>query len=192
MSKETSQRLGIEGVHEVKEWLEATTRFAFTYTAYDNEAMCTVKCLNGENKTLDLVGHTTMTPKRPVSVESKKYTGPGAQGTEFKRFLAIAYSSTAQAIKDFRSDPEREFMWVTSHPFSQGDWPDLLTLTYLKKCLAENSDLLGDSEIDDELLVKVASRTWVLVVQQKQVDIRLSKDELSVVSMALTKEGLLK
>lgn len=192
MGKETSQRLGLEGVHEVKEWLEATTRFAFTYTAYDNDAMCTVKCLNGENKTLDLVGHTTSTPKRPVSVESKKYTTPGDQGKEFKRFLAIAYSSTAQAIKDLGSDQEREFMWVTSHPFSQKNWPQLLTLTYLKKCLEENADLLGGEAVDEELLIKVASRTWVMVVQQKQVDIRLTKDELSVVSMALTKEGLLK
>lgn len=192
MGKETSQRLGIEGVHEVKEWLEATTRFAFTYTAYDNEAMCTVKCLNGENKTLDLVGNTTRTPKQPVFVESKKYSTVGGQGSEFKKFLAIAYSSTAQAIKDLGSDPQREFMWVTSHPFSQGDWPDLLTMTYLKTCIAEHSDLMGGSEIDDELLVKVVDRTWVMVVQQKQVNIRLSRDELSVVNRALVKEGLLK
>lgn len=31
--KETSQRIGIEGAHEIKEWLEATTRFAFIFTA---------------------------------------------------------------------------------------------------------------------------------------------------------------
>lgn len=191
MGKETAQRLGIEGVHEVKEWLEATTRFAFTYTAYDNEAMCTATCLNGENKTLDLVGHTTSTPKLPVMVESKKYSTPGHQAEEFRRFLAIAYSSTAKTISDKGSDAKCDFMWVTSHPFAQGQWKNLLKLSYLKACLDENKDLLDGNPVDDDLLVAVANRTWIMVIERKQVSIRLSKDELSVVSSALIKEGFL-
>lgn len=189
MGKETSQRLGIEGVQEIKEWLEATTRFAFTYTAYDSEAMCTVTCLNGAQKLLDLEGNTTKLPKRPVSVEAKKYSTVGHQGTEFKKFLAIAYSSTAKIIEDVGEDWFREFLWVTYHPFSQGDWPDLLTLAYLRGCLEEHSAILDGRAIDDDLLAKVASRIWVLVVQQKQVDIRLSKVELMVVNAAFAKEG---
>jgi len=119
VGKETSQRLGIEGVQEIKEWLEATTRFAFTYTVYDSEAMCTLSCLNGDKKALDLEGNTTRSPKRPVSVEAKKYSTPGHQGTEFKKFLAIAYSATAKTIADIGEDPLREFLWITFHPFSQ-------------------------------------------------------------------------
>lgn len=190
MGKETSQRLGIEGVQEIKEWLEATTRFAFTYTVYDSEAMCTLTCGNREKKALDLEGNTTKEPKRPVSVECKKYSTPGHQGTEFRKFLAIAYSTTANTIADIGEDWHREFLWVTYHPFSQGNWTDLLTLTYLRGCLEEHAELLGGVPIDDDLLATVAGRIWVMVVQQKQVDIRLTKWELAVVNAAFTRQGI--
>jgi hypothetical protein len=75
VGKETSQRIGRDGVYEIKEWLEATTRFGFTYSVYDNEAMCTRVCLDGIGKAFDLEGHTVGKkdePFRPVSVECKK------------------------------------------------------------------------------------------------------------------------
>jgi hypothetical protein len=189
VGKETSQRLGMEGVQEIKEWLEATTRFAFTYTVYDSEPMCTLTCLDESKKAFDLEGNTTKEPKRPVSVEAKKYSTVGHQAAEFKKFVAIAYSSTAQVIEDIGEDWFREFLWVTYHPFSQTDWPHLLTLSYLRGCLEEHEELLAGKEVDDDLLAKVASRLWVLVVQQKQVDIRLTKLELMVVNAAFAKEG---
>ena len=43
--------------------------------------------------------------------------------------------------------------------------------------------------IDDDVLATVANRIWVMVVGQKQIDIRLSRDELSVVSLKLRQEG---
>lgn len=189
MAKETAQSLGIEGVTEIKEWLEATTRFAFTYTAYDSEAMCTVTCLNGENKLLDLEGSTTKDPKKPVSVECKKYTTVGHQGAEFRRFLAIAYSSTAKKIAEVGVDWERDFMWVTFHPFSQTNWKKLLTVAHLRACLEKNKDLLDDKPIDDDLLAKIAARIWVMVVEKKQVEIRLTKQELALANAALISGG---
>jgi len=192
VGKETSQRLGIEGVHEVKEWLEATTRFAFTYTVYDSEPMCTVICQNGEAKALDLEGHTMSNPKRPVSVECKKYSSPGGQAAEFRKFLAIAYSSTAKAISEKGGDWQRDFMWVTYHPFAQKKWSDLLSVSFMKECLEEHKTLLDGQTIDDDLLAKVAARTWVMVVEQRQVGIRLSKDELVVVNAALVHGGFQK
>lgn len=192
MGKETSQRLGIEGVTEIKEWLEATTRFAFTYTVYDSEAMCTRICLDGTKKALDLEGNTTTSPKVPVSVECKKYTTAGGQAAEFREFLAIAYSATKHAIDTKGSDEQREFMWVTFHPFSVSKWSDLLTLTFMKQCIEEFPDLLNGEDVDEELLAVVATRTWVMVVGQRQVGIRLTKEELSIASAALIKAGLLK
>jgi hypothetical protein len=192
VGKETSQRLGIEGVQEIKEWLEATTRFAFTYTVYDSEPMCTVICQNGDAKALDLEGNTTSNPKRPISVECKKYSTVGDQASEFRKFLAIAYSSTAKAIAEKGGDWQREFMWVTYHPFAQTNWKNLLTLSYMKGCVEEHKALLGGEAIDDDLLSTVASRTWVMVVQQRQVGIRLSKDELAVVNTALVHGGFQK
>lgn len=189
MGKETSQRLGIEGVHEIKEWLEATTRFAFSYTVYDSEAMCTVMCANGDAKALDLEGSTTSTPKKPVAVECKKYSTPGGQTAEYRKFLAIAYSATVKTIEEKGQDWEREFMWVTFHPFAQKNWKNLLTLKYMRSCLDEHATLLDGRTIDDDLLATVASRIWVMVVQQRQINIRLKKDELAVINAALIRGG---
>jgi hypothetical protein len=192
LAKETAQRIGIEGVHEIKEWLEATTRFAFTYTVYDSEAMCTRTCLDNSKKAFDLEGNTVQTserPAKPVSVECKKYTTVGDQAAEYRRFLAVAYSDTANTIKTLGQDAGREYMWVTTHPFSQTKWPQLLTLGHLRECIEENNGLLAGGEIEDDLLSKVAGRTWIMVVGQRQIDIRLSTDELSVVQRSLKKEG---
>jgi hypothetical protein len=192
VGKETSQRLGYEGVHEIKEWLEATTRFAFTYTVYDNEPMCTVTCLNNETKALDLEGVTKPadgTAGTPVSVECKKYSTPGGQTQEYRKFLAIAYSSTVRIINVVGQDCGREFMWVTYHPFAQTDWKKLLTVKYMRKCIEDHGALLEGAVIDDDLLAIVASRVWVMVVQQRQVNIRLDKVELSKVHTALLQGG---
>lgn len=199
MGKETSQRVGRDGMYEIKEWLEATTRFAFPYTVWDSEAMVTRTCLDGSKKAFDLEGHTVGAkgePFRPVSVECKKYSVVGGQADEFREFLAIAYSDTAHTLRDVGVDAEREYMWVTTHPFSQSKWPKLHTLAHLRECVEEHADLRRKQEdleqhhaIDDDVLATVANRIWVMVVGQKQIDIRLSRDELSVVSLKLRQEG---
>jgi hypothetical protein len=193
VAKETSQRIGIEGASEIKQWLEATTRFAFTYTVYDNEAMCTRTCLNGRKKSFDLEGARVPTKSNPVatpvSVECKKLSQAGDQGPEFREFLAIAYSSTAHDLATLGPDSKREFMWVTFHPFLVTDWSDLLTVSHLRKWVEQHSELLNGEAINDDLLALVADRIWVMVVGQKQVDLRLSKDELAAVDYVLKKEG---
>lgn len=131
-------------------------------------------------------------PKRPVSVEYKKYSSPGGQAAEFRKFLAIAYSSTVQAIAEKGGEWQRESMWVTYHPFSQKKWSDLLSVSFLKECVEEHKTPLDAQMIDDDLLAKVAARTWVMVVEQRQVGIRLTKDELAVVSAALVQGGFQK
>lgn len=192
MGKETAQRIGYEGLHEIKEWLEATTRFAFSFTVWDNEAMCTRPCPDGTMKALDLEGQTVGAPgerPRPVSVECKKYSTVGGQAAGYREFLAVAYSNTAHIIDQMKFDGEREYLWVTYHPFSQDKWPRLLTLSHLRECVEEHDSLLNGAKIDDDLLAKVASRIGVMVVGQRQVDLRMTKDELSLVSWKLRAEG---
>lgn len=189
MPKETAQKLGIDGVHEIKEWLESTTRFAFTFTVYDSAPKCTVTCLDGTMKTLDLEGVTTTQDKVPVSVECKRYSNASGQGVEFRRFLAIAYSSTAHVRELHGVDERREFMWVTFHPFSQGKWKKLLSVSYLRECVLEHPGLLGEHEMDEDLLSEVSGRLWLMVVHKRQMSLRLSKHELATVNTALIKEG---
>lgn len=192
MAKETAQRLGYEGLHEIKEWLEATTRFAFTYTVWDSESMCTRACPNGTKKTLDLEGNTVGKPgdrPRPVSVECKKYTTVGGQADAYREFLAVAYASTVHTMGTMGQDEERDFLWVTYHPFSQTKWSKLLTLKHLRGCVQQYDSLLDGTDIDDDVLALVATRISVMVVGQRQVDLRLSKDEAGLALLHLRKEG---
>lgn len=192
MAKETAHRIGLEGLHEIKEWLEATTRFAFTYTVWDSEAMCTRECPDGTKKALDLEGNTVGAPgerPRPVSVECKKYTTVGGQAGGYREFLAVAYANTAHTIRSMGSDAEREFFWVTYHPFSQTDWSKLLTVTYLRECVEEHIGLLNGEAIDDDLLAAVATRLNVMVVGQRQINLRLTKDEAGLALLHLRKAG---
>lgn len=190
---EASHEIGRQGAYEIKEWLEGTNRFEIPVTVYDLPSMCSVTCLNGDHKTFDMLAYTIPTATngttRPVSVECKKYNTAGHQPAEFKKFLAIAYSSTAQTIREHRMDEEREFMWVTFHPFSLSDWPNLCSVSYLRQCVEEHDGLLNEEPIDDTLLAKVAGRIWVVVVSQRQVDIRLSRDELADFTAAMIKGG---
>lgn len=192
MAKETAHRIGYEGLHEVKEWLEATTRFAFTFTVYDSEPMCTRMCPDGTMKALDLEGSTVGSPDeppRPVSVECKKYSTVGGQASGYREFLAVAYANTAHTIGALGVDAKREFLWVTYHPFSQKKWSQLVTVAHLRGCVEEFSGLLNGAAIDDDMLAKVAQRIGVLVVHQRQVDLRLTKEEAGLALYHLRKEG---
>lgn len=186
---EEIQEIGRKGVYEIKEWLESTVRFQFSYTVYDRREQCSVTCLDGSHKALDMVGKTLDGREAPVNVECKKYSSASGQTAEFRKFLAIAYSSTAHSIKEFGSDPEREFMWVTFHPFAQGKWKKLGKPSYLRECIEEHKTLLNGTSIDDDLLSVVASRLWLLVVHKRQMSLRLSESELAHVKAALTEKG---
>lgn len=192
MAKETAQRIGWEGLHEVKEWLEATTRFAFSFTVWDNEMMCTRPCPDGTMKALDLEGVTVGAPgerPRPVSVECKKYTTVGGQAEGYREFLAVAYANTVHVIDAMGGDAERDFLWVTYHPFSQTRWNELLTVSHLRECVEEHDTLLGGAQIEDDLLATVAQRIGVMVVGQRQVNLRLTKDEAGLALHHLRKAG---
>jgi len=50
-----------------------------------------------------------------------------------------------------------------------------LTVAHLRGCVEEYNALLSGAKIDDDLLAKVADRIGVLVVHQRQVELRLTK-----------------
>ena len=108
MAKETAQRIGYEGLHEIKEWLGATTRFAVSYMVRDNEMMCARPCPDGTMKALDLEGNTVGAPNvrpRPVSVECTKYSTVGGQAEGYREFLAVAYANTVHVIYGWAGTP---------------------------------------------------------------------------------------
>ncbi|MFL1377340.1 hypothetical protein [Nocardiopsis protaetiae] len=179
MPAEATQEQGREGVARVQRWLEATTYLELPWNVYETPAMCEVEHLGG-NKYFDMAGWFLGKNRREVYVENKNYTSDGGQYSQFQEFLAIAYSSTAKRLQS-ASDRKTEFIWVTSHPFNLSRWSKLATHEEIRKALNDKPEFLADKPIDDDLLRTISSRIWVLVMNQRQVDISLTQDELGKV-----------
>ncbi|TDZ96336.1 hypothetical protein [Mycobacteroides salmoniphilum] len=186
---EEVQELGRQGVASVKRWLEATTFIELIWNVYENPTMCTMTCLGDNNrKKFDLVGNFIGNRRDPVAVECKQYTSMGSQHKYFKEFLAVAYSSTVRETADRGSDPKREYLWVTTHPFMVTEWTTLATEAKIRDALADNPKMLAGKEIDEEVLRKVSKRIWVLVRHDKQEEITLPNNELMLVLTALKRK----
>ncbi len=192
MPEEEVQELGREGVGQVKAWLEATTWLNLPFNAYQDGPRCKIVHHAGVKK-FDLRGAFLGGKKRRrlATVECKRYTTTGKQASEFQNFLAIAYSSTHKQRLELREDPQEDFLWVTSHPFSQTDWPKLLDHERLAQHLSEpaNAAFLGGHSLDEELVRKVVKRIWLLVWSQKQLKITLTSDEVKQVMTVLNRGG---
>jgi hypothetical protein len=175
---EANHEVGREGVFRVKAWLEATTHLTMPWNVYDHTAVCTRERLDGGVKRYDLSGQFIGENQRPAVVEVKAYTTVGGQAAEYTEFLANAYSTTAHEIATV-GDTKTEFIWVTTHPFSQTKWAQLTTRAELAAAVDTHRAWLGENhEVDQDLLVTVASRLWLLVRHDRQSEISLTTAEL--------------
>jgi hypothetical protein len=64
-----------------------------------------------------------------------------------------------------------------------------LIVSHLRECIEEYDALLKGAKIDDDLLATVAQRIGVMVVGQRQVDLRLTKGEAGLAWHHLRKAG---
>ncbi|WP_139230667.1 MULTISPECIES: hypothetical protein [unclassified Leifsonia] len=191
---ESAHEEGRKGVFRTKRWLESTTHIELNFDAYEWASECTVNCLgtdkNGKDnkQTFDLKGQIYST-KSVLFVENKAYTSVGTQAKDYLDFLAIAYSATAAEIARTQ-DPRWEFMWVTTFPFAQKQWPKLTKRSQIKKALDEDTTgLLGGQPIDDDVLDLVSNRIWLLVLSKRQHDLTLTPKELSMIESKLNRKG---
>jgi hypothetical protein len=188
MPAEQTQEQGRKGVALVQRWLESTTFLELNWNVYDNPEMCEVEHLGGA-KYFDLAGSFLGADRREVFVENKNYSSDGGQYGHFQEFLAIAYSATAKIQAAGRSDRKREFMWVTTHPFSLGRWANLASEAEVKLALAAKPEFLNGAEIDESVVRLIATRIWVLVMHEKQIDISLTQEEVWDVLALLKRKG---
>lgn len=195
MAAEAAHEIGREGVMRVKQFLESTTYLNVPWTAYDHESMCKLQRLDGSKKVYDLRGFFLGERRRPLYIESKKYASAGSQGSYYREFLADVYSITARAQKE-DMDENAEFMWITWHPFSLGQWSKLSHHEYVKSSVASYPALLGiesaddaASSIDEDLCRTVADRLWIIVLSDRQHDLVMSPHEIKVALASLNREG---
>ncbi|MEV7768555.1 hypothetical protein [Microbacterium sp. NPDC086615] len=186
MSAEATQEKGRRGVAHTKRWLEATTYVELQFNAYEDEGMCELELLSG-TKTFDMFGFMLGPNRRPIYVENKDDTNTSRLYSDFQAFLANAYSATAKRIQTTK-DQKAEFMWVSTHPFNQGGWGKLATPAEVKTALNKYPGVLGGVAIDEDLVRLVAQRIWVLVMNQRQLEISLTHDEVLLVMPTLKRK----
>lgn len=188
MAAEEVQEIGRKGVAILKRWLEATTYMELPYDAYNHRIDCTMQTLSG-TKALDLAGRMLTGNKEPVFVESKRYKTSGGQYQEYKKFLCIAYSATVKEIEDFGDTRSPLFYWVTFHPFNLENWSKLETFEFMKAALEEHPEYLGGRDVDLQLVFDVSSRVTVLVFNEKQEALSLTRDELETIRRYLNRKA---
>lgn len=186
MSAEGTQEKGRRGVARTKRWLESTTYVELLFNAYEDEAMCQLELLAGV-KTFDMFGFILGDNRRPVYVENKDDTNVSRLYADYLEFLANAYSSTARRIQTTK-DQNAEFMWVSTHPFSQNRWGRLATPEEIHTALEKHPKVLGSATVDQELVRTVAQRIWVLVMNHRQIEISLTQEEVLKVMPTLKRK----
>lgn len=189
MPREAAQERGRVGAATAKRWLEATTFVTFPWNSYRHESRCEVLCLDGTVKVLDLSGYFLVSG-RPVFVEVKNVTSDSHLREQFNEFLAVAYSSTRNRAKSGRPDDEREFMWVSWHPFGpMSKWSSLASVDAIEEALSDYPDLLDGENFDRDLARVVADRVWVLTFNPKQERLTMPPEEVVKVNGVLMRAG---
>lgn len=180
---------GEEGVLAAKHFLECTTYVNITFTVYDDEMQTTLTGLGKTRKVFDLTGFFLGDVRRPLVVEVKNYSVVGGQGAEYTEFLSIAYSVTADAVRN-DLDRKTEFMWATWHPFSQTKWSKLTTEEEIVAALEVHPEKLGDSVVDLSIVRQVAERLWLVPMHRRQDELLMTRDELLSVYKTLGRKGI--
>lgn len=179
----------MDGVDLAQRWLESTTWIELPFNVYDNSAVCTLTKLDNSVKRYDLFGSIFTKPNKPVYVEVKNYDSSGGkQPAEYVEFLANAYSITAKDLESGQ-DGRREFMWVTTHPFSLTGWATLTSPSAIKDALGKHPDVLDGKNIDVDLLDLVSDRLWLLVLHRRQEELMLTREELSLIEAQINRKG---
>ena len=179
---EVEQETGRVGAKRIQRLLEATLRFKLPYDAYAHRERVMLKMLTGRVETYDLKGDYVGEDGRAVTsiyVESKNVAGAGSQSSEFRRFLAQAYSATKQVMVDMRVDPKYEFMWATTCPWKGDGFRDVASLVSLRSAVVAEvgGEVIPEGHgIDEEVLAAVKERLWVWVVSDRQEHMLISAE----------------
>ena len=179
---------GLVGVKNAQRFLESTTYIVLPWNVYEDMNQTTFVRLDKKPKRYDLAGHFLGERRRPLAVENKAYTTVGSQPEDYTEYLANAYSITARECED-GVDTEREFMWLTTHPFAQGKWPRLRSSAEIAEALKKHPEALAGREVSNELLDKVSKRLWLIPMHDRHGELVLERGELFKIHETLARKG---
>jgi hypothetical protein len=176
---EIEQEIGRNGVKRVRRLLDGTMRFRMPYDIYETPERVILPLLaEGKTKSFDLCGHYSEEKGdagSEIFVEAKNYADAGNQASEFKKFLAWAYSATMQRQSEIGLDPKFEFMWATTCPWKGTGFREVASRDAIRKAI----DAAGEEVIpightpDDEMVDALVNRLWVWVICDRQEEMVL-------------------
>lgn len=169
--------IGADGAQRAKRWLEGTTRVLHVWMNPEDAPKLTFNWATTGSYSFDLGGSLQGGEfhNKNFYAEVKKYASAGDQGTEYRKYLGKCYLALKQqpAMCD-------HFMWITWAPFSISKWPQLMTAEYVKECVIKYSvKVLGAAGAtpDDAACQGVADRLWLIVLSDRQEELRLTDEE---------------
>jgi hypothetical protein len=192
---------GKVGVELVASWLNATGRVRIARTVYDINprtgepyTQVRVPLLDDTMERFDLMGQLLDedgSPGNTIYVESKFYSAAGNQGPLYEEYLAVCYSAFAKATTEVAAPASVEFMWATTHPFSQTSWTELTTTAAISDACDKHDGRLGGQTYDPELGAALSERLWLAVVQDRTEELIMGNELRKAVVGRLVEMGAL-
>ncbi|MYN66515.1 MAG: hypothetical protein F4X11_16030 [Acidobacteria bacterium] len=182
---EEAQEAGREGVQRAKRWLEGTGRVNVYWTVYEHASMLGVPRPGGGKRSFDMSGVILGgdLDGHQLYAEVKRHSNPRNQAKAYGDYLANCYCKMLR-------DPDRpyQFMWITWHPFSQTKWTRLCEWDEVRDEVSRRqTEWLGSKIlVDDDLCRLVADRLWLIVLSDKQEQLRMSDEMLAEVRKTAT------
>jgi len=65
-------------------------------------------------------------------------------------------------------DAEREYMWITWHPFSQSKWANLKSPDEIREAVKAHPEVLNGADIDEDIVRKVAESLWLILLPDRE------------------------
>lgn len=178
MPAEHTQEIGRKGVALFKRTLESTTYFDLPFHAYANSSQCEVQYDSNGYKIFDLSGSLLTNPPKQVYVEGKNYSSSSNLHNQYLEMIAVAYGSIRYRLSQGRDDPEEQFIFITTHPFSTSKWSNLSSIESIEAAFNAHPDIVGNDTFDIKIAQKVEKRIWLIVTHPRQQEINLSGKEI--------------
>lgn len=191
MPAEETQEQGRTGVQNVKRWLEATMRFRLSYDVYTATIRTTLELLGGGSKRFDLKGEhydENYENPRDIYVEVKNVTSEGNLSTEWRDFVANAYSATHLLWDRFDRDPEIAFMFAATHPWSASKYWDATDPKEVREVCESRRELMPEDGPDDERIRALADRLFLWVISRRQEEMTMGREFRAVVMAKIAKD----
>jgi hypothetical protein len=189
---------GREGVHRAKNWLERSTRFEFSYTAYDNIPsvdLLTFNCPGGGSASFDIGGtfRGEELSKKSFLAEVKNYGPKSDQYPEFKKFLALCYIA-------YKAKPHycERLIWISWRPFKSEKWDELTSINEVAEAVVgERQRVFGPEvtpeeargSIDMVAAAAVAERLWLIVLSEGNETLVITHDHYSEIVKIIAREA---